>query len=159
MYLRWSDLDREFAALEQFRRRMDSLYNQLDVGRAARPGRAGTSPLEFTGTWPPINLYDGENHYRVEAALPGISGKDLKLTATQDVLTLSGERQSELPEGYNVHRRERSAVNFSRSFTLPGRIDPEKVKADLKNGILTVTLEKAPETRPKRITVGKGGGK
>jgi HSP20 family protein len=87
------------------------------------------------------------------AEVPGLAEGDINITATMDSLTLSGERKAPVPEGYAVHRQERGALRFARSFTLPAKIDVEKITAGLKHGVLTVTMPKHPESQPKAITV------
>jgi HSP20 family protein len=66
---------------------------------------------------------------------------------------LKGERKVTPPEGYGVHRSERSSYRFARTFELPAKIDADKVEASLEHGVLTVKLPKAAEARPKQITV------
>jgi len=153
MLVRWSDLGRDWAMLDDFRRRMSSLLGDLDAAWSLGSEGALPTTRGRLASWPAVNLYDTDTGYVIEAELPGVSEKDVNITATQDVLALSGERQNEVPEGYSVHRQERGSVRFSRSFTLPGKIDPEKVEAKLRHGVLTVTLEKAPEARPKKVKV------
>ena len=68
-------------------------------------------------------------------------------------MTIKGERQDSAPEGYSVHRKERGAFRFTRSFALPAKVDVEKVQAVLKHGVLTVTLPKAKEAQPRQISV------
>ncbi|MCK6588252.1 MAG: Hsp20/alpha crystallin family protein, partial [Polyangiaceae bacterium] len=70
-----------------------------------------------------------------------------------DVLTLKGERKSDAPQGYTAHRRERAPIQFARSFSLPCRVDLEKTSAVVKDGLLTVTMAKAPEAQPRQIQV------
>jgi HSP20 family protein len=89
----------------------------------------------------------------LEADLPGLGEKDVQLTIHQDVLTLSGERKQDVPQGWFVHRQERAPLKFSQSFTLPVKVDPEKSSATMKNGVLTITLAKAAEAQPRAITV------
>ncbi len=143
MLTRWNDFDRSLAMMDEFRRRMNTLFNDYDRG-GLPPGRA---------TWPKVNLYDGDSQVVLEAELPGVTRDDIDITVTQDVLAISGRRSVDVPEGYSVHRRERGAVQFARSFSLPGKVDPEKVGAELTDGVLTITLEKAPEAQPKKITL------
>jgi HSP20 family protein len=66
---------------------------------------------------------------------------------------MSGERKPDESQGYYVHRQERVPVKFSRSFSLPCKVDPEKSTATLKNGVLTITLPKATSAQPRQITV------
>ncbi|HEY8624224.1 MAG TPA: Hsp20/alpha crystallin family protein, partial [Casimicrobiaceae bacterium] len=62
-------------------------------------------------------------------------------------------RKAEAPEGYTAHRRERQSFSFAQSYELPTRVDPEKVQASLKQGVLTLTLPKVAEAQPKKVTV------
>jgi len=85
--------------------------------------------------------------------MPGLGDKDVQLSVQKDVLTLSGERKFDAPEGYYMHRQERSPIRFSRSFTLPCKVDPDKSTAALKDGVLTVTLSKIPDEQPRQIAI------
>jgi HSP20 family protein len=110
-------------------------------------------PVPAGGAWPAVDVHDTGAALRVVAEVPGIREKDLQLTVNQDVLTLSGERPVETPEGSSVHRQERPALKFSRSFALPCRIDLEKVSARLAHGVLTITLPRAADSQPRQIAV------
>lgn len=145
----WNELDEMFSAMNQLRTYMDRVFEGALGGRAS-DGRA----LPFiAGTWPRANLIDAGSSLIVTAEVPGLSEKDLKLTLNQDVLTISGERKVQAPEGYSAHRQERATVNFSRSFALPCRVNGDRTSASVKNGILTVTLEKAADAMPRQIAV------
>jgi HSP20 family protein len=139
-YRDWSDIDRTFSMLDELRWRMNQLFNESGEGRAA-------------AVFPRLNLFDTGSALLLKADVPGLSEKDVELTINQDVLTLSGERKADAPEGYSVHRQERTPIKFSRSFTLPCRINPENASASIKNGVLTVTLAKAAEAQPRQISV------
>ena len=143
MLTRWNDFERSLAVLDEFRRRMDTLFTDYDRG-ALSTGRT---------LWPKVNMYDADAKVVLEAEVPGVSKDDIDITVSQDVLAISVKRTAEVPESYSVHRRERGAIQFARSFTLPDKVDPEKVGAELKHGVLTITLEKAPEAQPKKITL------
>ena len=148
--LGWNDWDDMFSAVSQLRGYMDRIFEDPATVRAWSPrARLPT----FGGTWPRANLSDNGGSLTVTAEVPGLSEKDVKLSLNQDVLTLAGERTSAVPEGYSVHRQERPAVQFSRSFALPCPVDPDKATASIKDGILTVTLEKAKEAQPRQISV------
>jgi HSP20 family protein len=88
--------------------------------------------------------------------VPGLAEGDVSVYVEDETLILRGERQSAVPEGYQVHLRERAATAFSRKVALPGRVDAEAVTATLKEGVLTVTLPKAKETLPRQISVKVG---
>lgn len=139
------DLDRTFRLMDQLRRRMDRMLDDFDT--------AENVGLRGSGTFPRSNLYDTGNALVLEADLPGLSEQEVTLNLTNDVLTLSGERKTEAPTGYSVHRRERVPFKFSRSYALPAKVDPDKTSALMKDGVLTVTLEKAPELKPRQISV------
>jgi len=138
------DLDSTFSLLNQLRRQMDRTLDDMDV-----TGRWSSEPYAY----PAINLYDDGARFVLTADLPGHAPGDVQVTLNQDVLTLVGERKSDAPEGYTVHRAERVPVRFSRSLKLPSRVDPEKVEASLESGVLRVTVEKAAEVQPRKINV------
>lgn len=153
MLTRWSDLgfgglDRELSVLNDLRNRMDRLFLDFEQGR----GR-GMEGQPWDGTWPRIALYDAGSELRLRAEVPGVSEKNLDISVEQSSLTIRGERKTEIPEGYAVHRQERGSRSFARSFTLPCRIDAEKATANLKDGILEMTLPKVAEERPRQIQV------
>ena len=138
------DFDRTISLMDQLRRRMDRVFEDFDRSD-------GTEPTATR--FPRTNFYDNGTAFALTLDVPGLKENDLKLTLTNDVLTVSGSRKADAPEGYSVHRQERSAYQFSRSYALPTKVDPEKVSASLKDGVLTITLEKAPEVKPRQISV------
>lgn len=156
MLTRFSDIDRTFAVMDQLRRRMDRLFDEYEPGHAraeARPNAADEAERLWSRRWPRLSLSDAGANLVLKAEVPGLGDKDVQLSIHQEVLTLSGERKAEVQEGYYVHRQERAPVKFARSFTLPCKVDPEKSSASLKDGVLTVTLAKAPEAQPRQIAV------
>jgi HSP20 family protein len=89
--------------------------------------------------------------------MPGHDPKAIELQVENDVLTVKSERNwTEPPEGTSVHRTERAYGTFFRSFTLPKSVDAGKVEARYENGVLTVTLPKREEARPRSISVQTG---
>lgn len=138
-----SDFDRTLAIMDQLRRRMDRVFDEVDAG----------GPEPATGGIPRVNFNDTGSAFVLQADLPGVKDADLSLTLEQDVLTLSGQRRADAPEGYAAYRQERAPYRFTRSFALPAKVDPEKTLAVLQNGVLTVTLEKAAEAQPRKISV------
>ena len=158
MLTRWNDigfggLERELSALNDLRNQMDRLFLDFERGwgMARDPRRAQSRIAGYP--WPRIGLYDAGTELRLLAEVPGVSEKDLDISVEQSSLTIRGERTAEAPEGYSVHRQERGNYSFARSFTLPCRIDAEKTTANLKNGILELTLPKVAEEQPKQIEV------
>ncbi len=99
---------------------------------------------------PSLNINETDKDYKITAELPGMDEKDIELNITDGVVTLSGEKKQESEDkGKGWHRIERSYGSFSRSVQLPGDIDEEKVQAELKKGVLTITLPKTPQAQSK----------
>jgi HSP20 family protein len=102
---------------------------------------------------PTVDLIESENGYEVKAELPGLEKKDIKLTFEDERLTLSGERKYEKEDKKkNYHRVERAYGKFERSFYLPD-VKGDEIKADYKEGVLTVSIPKSEATKPKEISV------
>lgn len=144
-----STFDEMLSSMNQLRRYMDDVFEGTFGGRPWD----GKSLSFYSGSWPKTNVVDTGSHIVITAEVPGLSEKDVKLTLTQNVLQISGERKLEAPEGYTVHRQERPALNFTRSFALPSQVNAESATAAVKDGVLTITLEKAKEAMPRQITV------
>ena len=103
---------------------------------------------------PAVDIRETDNALLVQAELPGIDKKDVKLEVKDSVLTISGERHYEKDvKEENAHRIERSYGKFVRSFSLPTNVDTDKVDAFMNNGILEVRLPKKESAKPKAITV------
>ena len=114
--------------------------------------RSATTPQGF----PAINVYAHQDGIVITAELPGVKEDELDITVHRDTVTLRGQRQDQ-PEGaQGYHRRERRSGPFGRTFSLPFQVDPERVEAKLRNGILTVTLHRHEHDNPKRIQVSAG---
>jgi HSP20 family protein len=114
--------------------------------------RSATSPQGF----PAINVYAHQDGIVITAELPGVKEDDLDITVHRDTVTLRGQRQDQPEAAQGYHRRERRSGAFGRTFSLPFQVDPERVEATLRNGILTVTLHRHEQDKPKRIRVSAG---
>jgi len=110
-------------------------------------------PVPGRVTFPALNVWSDESNLFVEAEVPGLGLNDLDVAVVGDELTIGGERRQVPKEGVAHHRRERGIGKFSRSVRLPFAVDATAVRAQLQSGVLTVTLPKAPELRPRRIEV------
>lgn len=145
--MRWRNLDRDFALFDELRRQMNGMFRHFDrpVG-GQQSGIAGT-------TWPRANLYDLGDKLVVYAAVPGLSEKDIEVSATSDVLSIGGQRSVTVPEGYSAHRQERGSVKFARSFTFPCKVDTERTRASVRDGMLIIEMAKAKEAQPRQIAV------
>ncbi len=99
---------------------------------------------------PAANIIDNEKDFTIELAVPGMAKDDFSLNLEDDILTISVERkEEEVKEDRNFTRREFRYDEFSRSFSLPDIVDQEKIKADYKNGVLSVMLPKSAEAKVK----------
>jgi len=110
-------------------------------------------------TWTPtsrvsVDVVENEGNYTLSAELPGVDKKDLKVTVENDTLTIEAEKSSshESKKDGRCHS-ERSYGKFSRSFTLNGQVDAEKIDAEYKDGVLTLTLPKREEVKAREVTV------
>jgi HSP20 family protein len=109
-----------------------------------------------TRPWaPPVDILETENDLILRADLPDVDMKDIQIELEQGTLTVKGERKFDQKEDKAVgyHRIERSYGEFMRCFSIPETVDGEKVKAEYKNGVLTVTLPKKPAAKPRAIKI------
>ncbi|HLY60293.1 MAG TPA: Hsp20/alpha crystallin family protein [Terriglobia bacterium] len=107
------------------------------------------------GAWSPaVDIFETEQSLVLKAELPGIDPKDVEVRVENNTLFLKGQRkfENEVKEE-NYHRIERSYGSFTRTFALPGTVNAENVSADYKGGILTLTLPKREEAKPKSIKI------
>ena len=103
---------------------------------------------------PPIDMWQDENSVFVRAALPGLKAEDVQISVAGDMLTLRGEYgQKEERSDEHYQMRENVSGSFERSLLLPALVVADKAKAEFEDGVLTITLPKSEETKPKTITV------
>ena len=105
--------------------------------------------------WSPcVDMSETKDNIIINAEIPGMNKEDVKVSVQDNALTLSGERKQEKEEkNADYHRIEGSYGSFSRSFTLPTPVQPDKVKATYKDGILKITLPKTEEVKPKEVPI------
>lgn len=139
----WPSLDRWMSLRDD----LNSLF-ELPFGSSF--GRAGQL---FSGWSPALDLYQSNDNVVAIIELPGMRKEDIEISLHDGALTISGERRRETSDGENTERTERYIGKFRRSITLPARVDANKVSATYQDGILTVTLPKAEEAKPKQIPV------
>ena len=121
-------------------------------------GRADGAAL--TAWTPSVDIYETENELVIKADMPDINEKDLDIRVENNALTIRGERKFEQTvKEDNYLRIERNYGSFSRTFGLPNTVNTEAIKADYKNGVLTVELPKSAESKPKQIKVNVANGK
>jgi HSP20 family protein len=111
-----------------------------------------------TRRWiPAMDLVEEGDHFVLRADLPGVSEDEVSVELEENVLTISGERKSEHEERKEGHYRlERAAGRSSRSLTLPEGVDPESIDAQFENGVLTVSIPKPQQRKPRRVAINVG---
>ena len=107
-------------------------------------------------SFPAISVYAHQDGIVITAELPGVKQDQLEITVHRDTVTLRGERQDEPEHARAYHRRERGRGSFGRTFGLPFQVDPDQVEARLSDGVLTLTLQRPEQDKPKRIHVNAG---
>jgi HSP20 family protein len=124
--------------------RLTNLPEELD--------RLFESPM--TNWAPALEVHEDKDKFTIRVELPGLKREDIDVSLQEGALIISGERKSEkVEEGVAIHRQERFYGKFQRTLTLPEPVAAEKVKADYKEGVLTVTLPKTEEAKPRKIDV------
>lgn len=132
-----------FTEMRRLQADMNRLFEGVGVG--AFPGPRA---------YPPVNLWLGDESVVVTAELPGLSTDDIHLAVREDTLTIEGERKAPAAdERASWFRRERPFGSFSRSIELPFRVDPDRVKARVHDGVLEIELQRPQEDLPRRIAI------
>ena len=126
-------------------RLLNDLFSDADW-----PHQNGTN-----ASWvPAVDVLEQADVIRIAAEVPGVKPEDVKISVEGNVLTLQGTKQQEAEEQTErVHRYERSYGSFARTFTLPRTVDTAQIKAGYDNGVLTITLPKAEQAKPRQIAV------
>ena len=140
-------------ALDRWSSLRDNVNSLFELPFWSTFGRQG----EFFSGWSPaLDLYQNNDNVVAVIELPGMRKEDIEISLHDGTLAISGERKSEPSNGEKAERTERYVGKFRRSITLPTRVNANKVSATYRDGILTVTLPKAEEAKPKQIQVTVG---
>jgi HSP20 family protein len=143
---RWSpvtDLAGEFLNMQKD---IDRMFDRFRVSVPEENGIYGLTPS--------VDIIENDDHFVVNAELPGVEKKDVKITVADGVLTLKGEKKHTYEEKSDRFQRvERSFGAFERSFTLPTSVKSDKIEASFANGILTISIPKAEQAKAKEIEV------
>jgi len=142
MLMQWKTTPDPF--INDFRslsRQVDAAFRDLFPAPKARPTRRG-----FT-------VHETDESFALKSALPGLSPQDLSIEVSDGYLKLGAARSNEVPEGYRAIRRERRNVSFEQSIKLGPKVNAEGIEASFENGVLTVTLPKRAEQKPRQITI------
>lgn len=133
---------------------------QEQVNRLFESSFRGQPDESALTTWAPsVDIYETENELVLKADLPEVAEKDIDVHVENNMLTVRGERKFEQKvKEENYLRVERAYGSFSRSFSLPNTVDTEAIKAEYKNGVLTVTMPKRAESKPKQVRITTSNG-
>jgi HSP20 family protein len=138
-----------FKELEDVSTRLNRIF-----GRPALPVESDREMLSMADWMPSVDISETDNSYLVKAEIPGVNKDDVKVTIEDGMLTLQGERKQEREEGgKKYHRIERSYGCFMRSFRLPDDADESAAKAEFKDGMLNITLNKSKMSRSNAVNV------
>jgi HSP20 family protein len=137
------------------RNRMNSIFQDF-----SRSNSGENELVTVAGFVPPVDIYEDEHKLVLKIEIPGMRQEDLDVRMENNTLSVKGERsfQSEGKEE-NFHRVERRYGTFYRAFTVPNTIDPNSIKAEYDAGVLSIELQKRPESKPKQIKVNVGSVK
>jgi HSP20 family protein len=143
---------------ESLRREIDRLFDDVGGGVWRSPFRSSVfDAVPFWGrqaTAPAVDFTDNEKAYEITAELPGIDEKNVEVKVANGVLTIKGEKHEEKEEKKkDYYLRERNFGSFERAFQLPDGVDGDKIEANFKKGVLTVTLPKKPEAQKAGKTI------
>jgi HSP20 family protein len=147
--VRWAP----FQNIGSIQHRMNRIFDEALSGHQTSEEDWGLG-----GSWAPaVDIFEREGNIVLKAELPGVDPKDVDIRVENNVMSLRGERKFEAEtKRQDYHRVERAYGSFSRSFTLPNVVDTEKIQAEYKDGVLTVTLPQKEEAKPKQISISVG---
>ncbi len=140
-----------FETLWDVQREMDRLLDTVWGRAPAEPSRSAI----------PADVVETDEEIRCTLELPGLKPEDIEVTVENNILTVSGEKKYERTEGDEArgsYHQERRYGRFDRSFILPRNVDTAHVAAGYENGVLTITLPRTEESKPRRVQVGTGNG-
>ena len=132
-----------FDALFQFQRAVDALRTSDWLGASPSGG----------GSYPPLNIFRKGDDIIVLTEVPGIAKEDLRIQAKGKTIRIAGKKTINYGDKVGIHRRERLAGSFDRAVTVPVEIDPDRIKAECRDGILALILPRAESDKPRSIRV------
>lgn len=142
--VRWEPFRDLLTTQDRFNRLLNATFPQL----------FGEEGISARGWAPAVDIYETDDNLVLKAELPGVDPKDVEVRVEDNTLYLKGERKHEREvKEENYHRVERSYGSFSRTFRLPSSINAGRVKAEYKEGLLTLTMPKREEAKPKTIKI------
>ena len=140
---------RPFREMEEMERRLDEIF-----GRPFLPREWRRFPVEEKEWLPAVEMFEKEDKFVVRAELPGMRQEDVDISVTDDTLTIKGEKKSESEvKEENYYFSERAYGSFFRSIAIPSNVDAKKIDACFEDGVLEVSMPKAAEVKPRKVTI------
>ena len=141
-------LRRPMRNLFNFHNQMDQVFSDLFASHE------GETDTESTSWMPTVDISETENGFEIRAELPGVSEEDVNVSVTDNRLTIKGEKRQEAETDEKNYRRvERRYGSFQRRFTLPKHIETDAIKAEFKDGVLTLEIPKAEAAKPTEVPI------
>ena len=134
----------------------DPFDTLLNLQRALEASYASDWLRDLTtsrGPFPPMNVFQQGDDILVIIELPGIDKNNLQIQAKENTIRISGKKAVDYPEGVSVHRRERISGEFDRTLSIPVQLDPDRIKAEYRDGILALFLPRAESDKPRTIRI------
>ena len=136
----------------------ESLLERYSKNAGGNLSKQFNTDLSFADWSPSVDIEEKEDKYLIKADLPGVDKNDIEVKLENGVLSIRGEKrsESETGEGTKHHRRERFRGSFARSFTLPDAVKVEDIDASYRDGVLSLTIPKAENVKPKTVDIKVG---
>ena len=134
----------------------DPFDTLLNLQRALEASYASDWLQDLTtsrGPFPPMNVFQQGDDILVIIELPGMDENNLQIQAKENTIRISGKKAVDYPEGVSVHRRERISGEFDRTLSIPVQLDPDRIKAEYRDGILVLFLPRAESDKPRTIRI------
>ena len=134
----------------------DPFDTLLNLQRALEASYASDWLQDLTtsrGPFPPMNVFQQGDDILVIIELPSMDKNNLQIQAKENTIRISGKKAVDYPEGVSVHRRERISGEFDRTLSIPVQLDPDRIKAEYRDGILALFLPRAESDKPRTITI------
>lgn len=154
--IRWDPLRMSpIRELEELGDRFNRVFERLSTARSGSPLGGNEGEAMTVADWvPTVDIAEDDREYLIKVEIPEVDKKDVKVTVENRVLTIQGERKKEKEDkNKRFHRIERVYGTFVRSFALPDDAEEENVKAEFKDGMLTVHVPKTEKAKPKKVEV------
>jgi HSP20 family protein len=155
-----AEISSDWRPFETLRREIDRLFQDIETGRSLVRPSFGGPVFDFEpfsrgetswGAIPAVDVVEKDNHFEISAELPGVDAGDIEVNVNMDTLRIKGEKREGKEaedQKQDFHLSERRFGPFQRTFRFPEHVDPDKIEASFRDGVLTIILPKSEETQP-----------